>query len=66
MPLACWGEKGIGEAEYDYRMLIPGDCLNYEFVWHFKLVVDLVRGGIRKFVYDADGPAFLKKGGDGI
>ena len=27
----------------------------------FKLVVDIVTGGIRKFVYDMDGPAFLKR-----
>ena len=27
---------------------------------HFKLAVDMVRGGIREFVNDTDGPAFLE------
>ena len=27
--------------------------LNYDLVCHFKLVADMVRGGIREFVYDA-------------
>ena len=27
----------------------------------FKLMVDMVTGGIREFVYDMDGTAFLKK-----
>ena len=26
-----------------------------------KLAMDIIRGGIREFVYDADGPAFLKR-----
>ena len=34
--------------------------LKYRLVCHFKLAVNMVGGGIRKFVYDRDGPAFLK------
>ena len=33
----------------------------YELICHFRLVVDMIGGGIREFVYDTDGPAFLKK-----
>ena len=28
---------------------------------HFKLQMDMVKGGVRKFVYDADRPAVLKE-----
>ena len=35
--------------------------LNQKFVCCFKLVVDMVRHGIRQFVYNMDTPAFLKR-----
>ena len=35
--------------------------LKYKLVCHFKLAADMVGGGIREFVNDVDGPAFLKK-----
>ena len=35
--------------------------LTYKLVCCFKLAADLVRGGIRKFLYDADRLAFLKR-----
>ena len=34
--------------------------LRYKLVCHLKLAVDIVGGDVREFVYDADGPAFLK------
>ena len=43
-------------------------CLCQETVWierklvcHFKLATGMVEGGIREFVNDMDGPAFLKR-----
>ena len=42
-------------------MFIPGESeLKYKLVCSFKLAVDMVRGGIREFVYDADRSTFLK------
>ena len=35
--------------------------LKYKSICHFKLVADMVGGGVREFVYDVDGPAFLKR-----
>jgi hypothetical protein len=35
--------------------------LKDNFVCDIKLVVDMIAGGIREFMYDADGPAFLKR-----
>ena len=35
--------------------------LKYKLVCHFKLAVDKIGRGISDFMYDADGPAFLKK-----
>ena len=34
--------------------------LKYGMVCHFKMTADMVRCGVRKTVYDVDGPAFLK------
>jgi hypothetical protein len=43
-------------------MLILGNCgLKYKLVCHFKLVAHMVGSGIRRFVYDVDGPTFLKR-----
>ena len=33
----------------------------YTLVCNFKLTADMVRDDVREFVYDADGPAFLKR-----
>ena len=54
---SLWGE---GKAEWDVN---PGrlSALKYKFVCRFKLAVDMVRGGVREFEYDVDGPAFLKR-----
>ena len=35
--------------------------LKYKLVCCFKLKVDMVRGGVREFVYDAHRPTFLKR-----
>ena len=35
--------------------------LKYELVCCFKLAADMVMGGLKEFVNDADGPAFLKE-----
>ena len=35
--------------------------MEYKLVCHFKFVVDMVGGGIREFVNDMDGPAFLER-----
>ena len=51
-------EVRVGEAEWGYRMLIPGDCLDWSTSWY---TVSNSRGGIRKFVNDTDGPAFLER-----
>ena len=32
-----------------------------KFICHFILFADMVRGGIREFVNDTDGPAFLER-----
>ena len=34
--------------------------MKYKLVCNFKLVADMVRGGVREFVYDADRSAFLE------
>ena len=34
--------------------------LKYKLVCHFELAVDMVRDGIKEFVYDMVGPTFLK------
>ena len=39
--------------------------LKYKLMCHFKLMADMVGIGIRKFVNDVDGSAFLE-GADGI
>jgi hypothetical protein len=35
--------------------------LKYKLICYFKLVADMVRGGIREFLNDVDGPAFLER-----
>ena len=35
--------------------------LKYKFICHFQLTAEMVRGGIREFVNNTDGPAFLKR-----
>jgi hypothetical protein len=40
--------------------------LKYKLVSCYQLSADMVGNGIRKFVYDTDRPAFLKKGARGI
>jgi hypothetical protein len=35
--------------------------LKYKLIGHFKLAADMIRGGIREFVNDMDGPAFLER-----
>jgi hypothetical protein len=35
--------------------------LKYKLVYCFKLVLDMVEDGVREFVYDMEGPAFLKR-----
>ena len=40
-------------------MLILG--LKYELVCRFELAADMVGGGIRELMNDADGPAFLER-----
>ena len=35
--------------------------LKYKSICHFKLVADMVGGGVREFVNDMDGPAFLER-----
>ena len=50
-----------------YAGRLPG--LKDKLICHFKLAADMVRTGVREFVYDTDRPAFLKKelvGFDGI
>jgi hypothetical protein len=48
---------GATRGESDW-MLILEDC---KLVCRFKLVVDMVGGGIRQFVNDTEGPAFLER-----
>ena len=35
--------------------------LKYKLICHFKSAANMVGGGIRKLVNDADGPAFLER-----
>ena len=35
--------------------------MKYKIVCRFKLAMDMVGSGVRDFVYDVDGPAFLKR-----
>ena len=35
--------------------------MKYKLICHFKLVVDMVVGGIWEFMNDMDGPAFLER-----
>jgi hypothetical protein len=35
--------------------------LKYKLIYHIELAVDIVRSGIREFVCDVDGSAFLKR-----
>ena len=35
--------------------------LKYKLVCSLKLVADIVRGDIKEFVYDMDGPEFLRR-----
>ena len=35
--------------------------MKYESVWCFKLTTDMDGDGVREFVYDVDGPAFLER-----
>ena len=35
--------------------------MKYELVCNFKLMVNVVRGGVRKFVYYTNRPAILKR-----
>ena len=35
--------------------------LKYKLICLFKLVADIVGGGIQEFVNDTDGPAFLER-----
>ena len=37
-----------------------------QLIHHFMLVADLVGGGIREFVNNVDGPAFLERGWDWV
>ena len=41
-------------------MLIPGNWRDFKTSW-YALVADMVRGGMREFVDDTDGPAFLER-----
>jgi hypothetical protein len=40
--------------------------LKYKLICHLKLAVDMVGGGIREFVNDADRPAFLVSTSDSL
>ena len=42
-------------------MFMPRDWLKCKFLCCFILAVDMVKNDIRKFVYDVDGPASLKR-----
>ena len=42
-----------------YARRLPGS--KYKLVCHFKLTADMVGGCVRQFMYDVDGPAFLKR-----
>jgi hypothetical protein len=57
------GEKGSGGEEIRVRLkdVSTGRLsgLNYKLVCHLKLGADIIKGGIREFVYDANEPAFL-------
>ena len=35
--------------------------MKYKLICHFKLAKDMVEGGIREFVNDAERPAFLER-----
>ena len=43
-------------------MLIPGNWWDFknQLICRFMLAADVVRGGIREFVNNTDGPAFLE------
>ena len=36
--------------------------LKYKLICHFKLMADMIGGGIQEIVNDMDGPAFLERG----
>ena len=55
----CWG--GQVKLLNVYTRRLTG--FKYKLICRFKLAADMVRGGIREFVNDTDGPAF---GSDGI
>ena len=60
--LACATRGKKGSEGGGAWMLIPGDPrLKYKLVWHFELAADMVMGGIRDFVNDADGLVFLER-----
>ena len=47
------GRSRLGFSDSDIGRL---SGLKYKLGCHFKLLVDLVEGGIREFVYDSDSP----------
>ena len=51
----------IVSASMDVEARGPGACQDLEdkLVYSFKLAMDMVRGGVRKFVYDMERPAIL-------
>ena len=53
-----WGEAGCYIADVYARRL---SRLKDKLIYCFKSVVDMIRGGIREFVYGMVGPAFLKR-----
>ena len=61
---------GRGEVRVRRGRVSSSECLCWETVWiegqvdmPFQICGRHDRGGIRKFVYDADGPAFQEVGG---
>ena len=56
-----WGEGGIGGlTDFESGSVMR---LEDELVCCFKLVVNVVRGGVWQFVYDTNRPAFLEREG---
>ena len=58
-----WGNASglMGREEAGWILVDVYAWLEDKLVCHFKLMVDLVRGGNKEFEYDVDRPSFLKR-----